>query len=70
MIQEDKKSNGSTSHPIHVFGSGIGREHGEDPGAAADVQDDFTLEHVLVVVHGVPVGERPDLVLQHLLSET
>lgn len=55
------------SHPVYVFGAGIGGKHGEDPCAATDIQDDFILEHMLVVVHGVPVGERPHLVLQHLL---
>lgn len=58
------------SHPIHVFGAGVGSEHREDPRAAADIQDDFIFEHVLVVVHGVPVGQCPHLVLQHLLFES
>lgn len=62
--------NRMASYPIHVFGAGIGRKHGEDPSAATHIQNDFILEHVLVVVHGVPVGERPHLVLQHLLFET
>lgn len=55
------------SHPVHMLGAGIGGKHGEDPRPAANVQDDFIFEHVLVVVHGVPVGQRPHLVLQHLL---
>lgn len=54
-------------HPVHMLGAGIGSKHGEDPRPAADVQDDFIFEHVLVVVHGIPVGQRPHLVLQHLL---
>ena len=29
----------------------------------------FVLEHVLVVVHGVPVSERPHLILQHFLCD-
>lgn len=45
----------------------FGRKHGQDPSAAADVQHYFVLEDVLVVVHGVPVGECPHFVLQHLL---
>ena len=57
------------SHPVHVLGAGIGGKHTEDPRAAADVQDDFVFEHVLVVVHGVPVGQRAHLVFQHLLFE-
>lgn len=55
------------SHPVHMLGAGVGGEHGEDPCAAADVQDDFVFERVLIMVHGVPVGQRPHLVLQHLL---
>lgn len=58
------------SYPIHVFGAGVGRKHREDPSAATHVQNDFVLEHVLVVVHGIPVGQRPHLVLQHLLFGT
>lgn len=57
------------THPIHVFGASIGGKHREDPRAAPDVQDDFIFEHVLVVVHGVPVGQRPHLVFQHLLFD-
>lgn len=60
----------SVSHPVDMLGAGIGSKHGEDPRPAADVQDDFIFEHVLVVVHGVPVGQRPHLVLQHLLWKT
>lgn len=55
------------SHPVHVFGAGIGSKHREDPRAATNIQDNFIFEHVLVVVHGVPVGQRPHLVFQHLL---
>lgn len=55
------------SHPIHVFGTGVGSKHREDPRAATDIQDDFIFEDVLVVVHGVAVGQRPHLVFQHLL---
>lgn len=57
----------SFSYPIHVLGSRLGCKHGQDAGPAADVKDDLVLEGVLVVVHGVPVGERPHFVLQHLL---
>lgn len=57
------------THPVHVFGAGVGGKHREDPRAAPDVQDDFIFEHVLVVVHGVPVGQRSHLVFQHLLFD-
>lgn len=55
------------THPVHMLGSSFGCKHGQDAGPAADVQHYFVLEDVLVVVHGVPVGERPHFVLQHLL---
>lgn len=56
------------SHPVHMFGTGIGSKHREDPCAATNIQDYFVFEHVLVVVHGVPVGQRPHLIFQHLLQ--
>lgn len=59
---------GSRTYPVHVLGPGFGCKHGQDPSAAPYVQHNFVLEDVLVVVHGVPVGERPHLVLQHLLD--
>lgn len=64
MLQHDK---GNTSYPIHVLRSCLGGEHGQDPSPTPDIQHYFVLEDVLVVVHGVPVGERPHFVLQHLL---
>lgn len=57
----------NTSYPVHVLRPRLGREHGQNPRPAADVQHDFVLEGVLVVIHGVPVGERPHFVLQHFL---
>lgn len=55
------------AHPKHFLGPCFGSKHGEDPSAAPHIQHDLVLEHVLVVVHGVPVGECPHLILQHLL---
>ena len=55
------------AHPEHLLGPCLGSKHGQDPGAAPHVQDHLVLEHVFVVVHGVPVSERPHLILQHLL---
>ena len=43
-------------------------EHGEDAGARADVHHHLALEEVRVVVDGIAVGERPHLVLEHLLK--
>lgn len=45
----------------------FGCKHGQDPSPTSDIQHYFVLEEVLVVVHGVPVGERPHFILQHLL---
>ena len=53
----------------YLFGAGLCCEHGEDSCAASDVEDDLVLEKVLVVVHGVAVGQSPHLVLQHLLVD-
>jgi len=58
---------GHTSYPVHVLGSRVGREHGQDARPAAHIQHHFVLEDVLVVVHGIPVGERPHFIFQHLL---
>lgn len=52
-----------------MFGTSVGGEHGEDPRAATNIQDDFILEYMLVVVHGVPVRQCPHLIFQHLLFE-
>lgn len=48
----------------------FGCKHGKDPSPASNIQHDFVLEDVLVVIHGVPVGERPHFVLQHFLVLT
>lgn len=56
-----------TSYPIHVLCPCLSREHGEDASPTPNIQHYFVLEDVLVVVHGVPVGECPHFVLQHLL---
>ena len=44
-----------------MCGARLGGEHGEDAGAAADVEDDLVLEEVLVVPHRVPVGQGSHL---------
>lgn len=54
----------------YVLSSGFGGEHGEDSGAAADVEHNLALEEVLVVPHGVAVGESPHFVLQHFFVNT
>lgn len=50
-----------------MLGPCFGCEHGQDPCATPNVEHDLVLEDVLIVVHGVPVGEGPHFVLQHLL---
>lgn len=55
------------AHPKHLLGPRFRSKHGQDPGATPDVQHHLIFENVLVVVHGVPVSERPHLVLQHFL---
>lgn len=57
------------SYPVHVLCPCLGCEHREDAGPTPDVQYYLVLEDVLVVIHGVPVGQRPDFVLQHFLIE-
>ena len=46
---------------VDVRGARLGGEHGEDSGAAADVEDDLVLEEVLVVPHRVAVRQCPNL---------
>ena len=48
-------------HPDHLGSTCLGTEHGEDAGAAADVEDHLVLEEVLVVPDGVAVGEGSHL---------
>ena len=55
------------AHPKHLLGPCFGSKHGKDPGTTPNVQHHFVLEHMLVVIHGVPVGECPHLILQHFL---
>ena len=60
----------SGTYSVHVFRSSFHRKHAQNPGATAHVQHDPPPEEVLVVVHGVPVGERSHLILQHLLVDS
>ena len=65
---------GLLDDPGHVdaddlSGSGLGSEHGEDAGAAANIEHDLVLEQVLVVPHRVAVGQGAHLVLEHLLVD-
>lgn len=49
------------------LGSGLGSEHGEDSGAASDIEDDLVLEQVAVLVDRSTVGQSTDFILQHFL---
>jgi hypothetical protein len=51
-----------------VLCAGLGGEHAEDGGAAADVEDDLVLEEVGVVVDGVAVALGADLIFLWKLS--
>lgn len=59
---------GRHAYPEHLLGPCFGSKHGEDPCATPDIQHHFVLEHVLIMVHGVPVREGPHLILQHFLQ--
>jgi hypothetical protein len=52
----------------NVLCAGLGGEHAEDGGAAADVEDDLVLEEVGVVVDGVAVALGADLIFLWKLS--
>ena len=53
----------------NVLCAGLGGEHAEDAGTAADVEDDLVLEEVGVVVDGIAVALGADLVfLSRLLG--
>ena len=45
--------------------SGLDSKHAEYPSPTADVQDDAAAKQVLIVIHGIAVGESSDLVLEH-----
>lgn len=53
-----------------MFGTCPGSKHGEYPCATSHVKDNLPFEQVLVVVHGIPIGQSSHLVLQHLLMNT
>lgn len=59
-----------TTHPIHMFSTSSGSKHGEDACATPHIKHHFTLKQVLIVVHGITVGQSPHLILQHLLMNT
>ena len=44
-------------HSDNFGGPRLRGEHGENPGAAAHVQDNLPFEQMLVVPHGVPEQE-------------
>ena len=46
---------------VDMCGARLGGEHGEDSGAAANVEHDLVLEEVLVVPHRVAVRQGPNL---------
>jgi hypothetical protein len=53
----------------NVLCAGLGGEHAEDGGAAADVEDDLVLEEVGVVVDGIAVALGADFVFLRSLLE-
>ena len=57
------------THCVDMLCTGTSGEHAQDASSAADIQDDFPPKEVLVVVHCIAIGERPHLVLQHLLVD-
>ena len=57
-------------YAVDMCGARLGGEHGEDSGAAADVEHDLVLEKVLVVPHRVAVSQRPDLQSKARISHT
>jgi len=48
-------------HTNDAAGAASGREHGQDAGAAADVQDTLAADEIRVELQSVPVCLRPDL---------
>ena len=41
-------------HTDDLGGTGLGGEHGKDSGPTADIENNFSLEQMLVVHHGIP----------------
>ena len=52
----------------NVLCAGLGGEHAEDGGTAADIEDDLVLEEVGVVVDGIAVALGADLIFLSSLS--
>ena len=63
---------GSTrrTYSIHMLCSSLHSEHAEYSSATPDIQHCSASKQVLVVVHGISVGERTDLVFQHFFMDT
>ena len=48
-------------HTHDVGGAASSRKHGQDAGAAADVQDALAADEIRVALQSISVGLRPDL---------
>lgn len=72
VLQEINKSSQprkkTTTYPYNFLGSSFGSKHAEDSCSAANVQHHFILKEMLVVEHGIAVGQGANLIFQHLLQ--
>lgn len=56
------------TYPYNLLGSSFGSKHAEDACPAAHVQHYFVLKQMLVVEHGIAVGQSANLIFQHFLQ--
>ena len=59
----------SLPHPYNLLGPSFSSKHWKDSSPTANVQDHLVLEEVPVVVHCIAVGQRPNLIFEHLLQK-
>ena len=53
-----------------VLRASLGREHTQDAGTTADIEDDLVLEQVGVLDDSITVRARTNAILQHLFVDT
>lgn len=67
--RQGEKGERTSTHPGNVLRARLRREHAQNTGATANVQDGLALKEVGVVDDGGAVRAGADAVFQHLLVD-
>ena len=57
------------THSINVLCSSLHSKHTQYPSPTSDVQYSSTTKQMLIVVHGITIGQSPYLIFQHLFMD-